>query len=109
MDAAKKFWTLPELGERLVSFLDPLSVLHLAQSKVMEKKTLQNSLTSKAWSKLIRRTSLQVVSRRHEVDMEKREDLKVLVKILNFVELGELSPLLRPLLDLICESSPGQF
>ena len=108
MDAAKKFWTLPELGERLVSFLDPLSVLHLAQSKVMEKKTLQNSLTSKAWSKLIRRTSLQVVSRRHEVDMEKREDLKVLVKILNFVELGELSPLLRPLLDLICESSPGQ-
>ena len=55
MDAAtKKFWSLPELGERLVSFLDPLSVLHLVQSRVMEKETLQRSLTSKEWSKLIR-------------------------------------------------------
>ena len=107
MDAAKKFWSLPELGERLVSFLDPLSALHLAQSKVMEKETLKKSFTSKAWGKLIGRSSLQVLSRPLELDMEKRKDLKVLVKILQRVELGELSPYLRPLLDLICESSPG--
>ena len=108
MDATKKFWTLPELGERLVSFMDPLSVLHLAQSTVMDKETLKKSLTSKAWGKLIRRSSLQVVSRRwdDELDMEIREDLKVLVKILHFMKLGEIIPLLRPLLDLICESSP---
>ena len=107
MDAAKKFWSLPELGEGLVSFLDPLSALHLAQSKVMEKETLKKSFTSKAWGKLIGRSSLQVLSRPLELDMEKRKDLKVLVKILQRVELGELSPYLRPLLDLICESSPG--
>ena len=90
----------------MVLFLDPSSVLHLAQSNVMEKETLRKSLTSKAWSKLIRRSSLQVLRRPFQ-DEEKREDLKVLVKILNFMELGEVSPLLRPLLDLICESSPG--
>ena len=74
MEPAKKFWSLPELGERLVSYLDPLSVLHLAQSSVMKKKTLQKSLTSKAWIKLIRRSSLQVLD---EVDKErerKREE-----------------------------------
>ena len=38
MDAAEKFWTLPELGETLVSLLDPRSVLHLAQSAVMKTK-----------------------------------------------------------------------
>ena len=84
-----------------------LSVLHLAQSSVMKKETLQKSLTPKAWIKLIRCSSLQVLD---EVDKErerKREELKVLVKILHYMKLGELSPLLGPLLDLICESNPG--
>ena len=60
MDAAKKFWTLPELGETLISFLDPLSTLRLMQSNVMDKETLQKSLTFKAWNELIRRSSVQV-------------------------------------------------
>ena len=38
MDAAEKFWTIPELGERLVSLLDPLSTLRLIESNVMEKE-----------------------------------------------------------------------
>ena len=109
----EKFWTLPELGERLFSFLDPLSMLHLAQSNVMDKKILQKSLTSKAWRELIRRSSLQGLSFqalehpavRFEREKEAREDLEVLIKILHFMKLEELSPRLVPLLDLICELS----
>ena len=99
----------------MVSFMDPLSVLHLAQSTVMDKETLKKSLTSKAWGKLIRHSSLQVVSEHGGknsgviVQMWKREDLKVFVKILHFMELEEVSPFLRPILDLICESSPVRF
>ena len=102
MDPAKKFWTLPELGEKLISFLDPLSTWCLFQSNLVEKETLQKSLTSKAWSKLIRQSSLQ----RGRL-FEKMEDVKVLVKILHFVELEEPILLLMPLLDMICESCPG--
>ena len=38
---------------------------------------------------------------------ENEEGVKVLLKILHFVELEEPIPLLVPLLDLICESRPG--
>ena len=61
MDPTKRFWNNPELGEKLIGYLDPMSqfhLVHLVQSDVMEKKTLQKSLTFKAWSELIRRTSV---------------------------------------------------
>ena len=58
MDPTKKFWTIPELGEKLIAHLDPLSLLHLVQSDVMGKEVLQKSLTFKAWSELIRRSSV---------------------------------------------------
>ena len=57
LDAGEKFWKTPELGERLLSMLDPLSTRHLIQSGVMDKKILQKSLSLKAWSELIRRSS----------------------------------------------------
>ena len=109
MEAFKKFCTIPELGEALISYLDPLSTLHLAQSSLMEKKILQKSLTSKAWSQLIRRSSLANTDCQAGWVgfMSKKDDVKVFVKILHFVERGELSRLLMPLLDLISESSPG--
>ena len=93
---------MPELGEKLISFLDPLSTWRLFQSNLVEKETLQKSLTSKVWSKLIRQSSLQRWNM-----FEKMEDVKVLVKILHFVELEEPILLLMPLLDMICESCPG--
>ena len=98
MDAAEKFWTIPELVERLVSLLDPLSTLRLIESKVMEKEILQKSLSFAAWSSLIRGTSN---------GEQEEEDVRVLVKILQFMEPEELSTFLMPLLDLICESRPG--
>ena len=93
MDAAQKFWILPELGERLISFLDPLSSLQLAQSDVMDK--------AKAWSDLIGRSLLQEELSRFNFE-QRKEDVKVFVKILQVVELNAL---LMPLLDLICDSS----
>ena len=100
MDAARKFWTTPELGERLVSLLDPLSTLRLIQSDVMDKETLQKSLSPKAWNKLIRRSS------RDENRLLQKEDVKDLVKILKLMELKEPSTLLLPLLDLACVLPP---
>ena len=91
------------MGENLISFLDPLSTWSLVQSKMMDKETLQKILTSKAWGKIIRRSSLWG----WKTFEEKEEQVKVLLKILHFAELEEPIPLLVPLLDLICESCPG--
>ena len=44
----EKFWRTPELLERLVSLLDPMSALRLIQSSVVDKEILQKSLSSKA-------------------------------------------------------------
>ena len=79
MDAVEKFWTIPELGERLVSLLDPLSALRLIESNVMDKEILQKSLYFAAWSNLIKGTSTGQQSL--------LEDVRVLVKILHFMEL----------------------
>ena len=42
--APEKFWKLPELIERMVSFLNARSTLCLLQSRVMDKETLQKSI-----------------------------------------------------------------
>ena len=96
MDAARKFWTTPELGERLVSLLDPLSTLRLIQSDVMDKETLQKSLSFAAWSNLISGTS------NSEQRLLNIECVRILVKVLWFMELEEPGPFLLPLLDQIC-------
>ena len=95
MDVATKFWESWELGEKLVSYLDPLSILRLIESKMMDNETLQKSISSKAWNSLIRRTS-------NGEGLMEEEHLRVLVKILHSLELEEPGPLLLPLLDLIC-------
>ena len=46
-EARQKFLNFPELIKRLISSLDIESTLHLAQSQVVEKETLQKSLSSK--------------------------------------------------------------
>ena len=101
MDAVGKFWNNPELGEGLVSLLDPLSALRLIESNVMDKEILQKSLSFAAWSNLIRGTS------NDEQGLMKEGDVRVLVKILHFMDLEEPSTFLMPLLDQICESRPG--
>ena len=52
-EAEQMFWKIPEVVERLFSWLDPASALCLVQCHVMDKETLQKSLSSQAWNKLI--------------------------------------------------------
>ena len=89
MNAAQKFLTLQEMGEVMVSLLDPRSVLSFAQSGVMEKVILQKSFSAKAWGNLIDEEAVMVLSQ--------------VIQELNPVEPGHL---LNPLLHLICETYP---
>ena len=100
--AEDKFWNLPELIERLISLLDPLSALCLLQSHVIDREILQKSLSYEAWNKLIRRNSYGGEG------LLQAEDVKDFVKILKLMELEEPSTFLLPLLDLICESGPSE-
>ena len=100
--AEHKFLNLPELIERLISSLDPLSALRLLESHVIDKDILQKSLSGKAWNKLIRSSSYG------EEALLEVEDVKNLVKILKLMKVEEPSKFLLPLLDLICESGLSQ-
>ena len=101
-EAKDKFMNIPELIERLISFLDPLSALSLLQSKVIDKKILQKSLSCEAWKKLIRRSSYDGEG------LLQAEDVKDLVKILKLLEHEDPGTFLLPLLHLICESRPSK-
>ena len=106
-DAVLRFLKLPELIERLVSFLNPRSTLHLLQSRVMDKETLQKSLSLKAWTQLIRRTPRNEDGPWNgpQDGLLQGEGVRELVKILEMLRLEEPSSFLLPLLDLICESA----
>ena len=96
--AEHKFLNLPELIERLISSLDPLSALRLLESHVIDKDILQKSLSGKAWNKLIRSSSYG------EEALLEVED----VKILKLMKVEEPNKFLLTVLDLICESGPSQ-
>ena len=121
----ERFLKLPELIERLVSFLDAQSTLCLLRSRVMDKETREKSFSSKAWSQLIRRTlcgqdGLLLIRRTPEMVeaeaevwcgveswLEVDEGVKDLVKILKLLQLEQPNTFMLPLLDLICESIPS--
>ena len=102
--ADEKFWKTPELVERLISMLDPRSALRLLiQSSAVDKETLQKSLSPKAWSKLIERSSYDD----EEEGLLQVEDVRDLVRLLHFLRPEEPSTFLLPLLDQICKMRPG--
>ena len=92
---------MPELVERIFLFLDPASSLHLLHTGLVEKQVLRDSLSSKAWNRLIRRCSFGVEG------ALQRADLKRVVQIVKRMELEDSSAFLRPLLELVCEKFPA--
>ena len=94
----EKFLNMAELIERLVCYLGPLSALHLVQSHVVDKETLQKSFSSKVWNQLIKQSP-----HISEAVLLFEEHVRCLVKILKLLKLEEPSKLILPLLDLICE------
>ena len=95
-EAEHRFLKLPELIERLISLLNPFTTLRLLQSGVVDKETLQKSLSLKAWTKLVRKSSYIHL-----------DNVSHLVKILKLLKLEEPSTFLLPLLDQICKSGPS--
>ena len=101
--AVKMVWNMPEVVGRLISLLDPASVLHLVQSEVLSKETLQESLTSKAWIKIIGRISYDDHGYPGHKGSMRSEDVKDLVEIVKKMEPKKTRTFLLPLLDLVCE------
>ena len=103
-EAARKFWELPELVEKLLPFLDLESTLHLAQAHQLTRDILQRSFT---WDKLIGRSCLQEEAY-HCLDdglfKEKVASVKLLVAILKLMKDPKANML--DLLDTICKMCP---
>ena len=55
--AVQKVWDVPELVTNLLALLDPLSVLQLVESGVIDKEGLKKSLSLKAWNQIIKRSA----------------------------------------------------
>ena len=96
-EAEQKFWRMPELVERLLFLLDPVSSMRLIQTGLVEKQVFRGSLSSKAWKHLISRYSILGVQ---------TYDLKNLVQLLKLMELQDVGAFLLPLLHLICKKFP---
>ena len=55
--AVQKVWDVSELVTNLLALLDPLSVLQLVESGVIDKEGLKKSLSLKAWNQIIKRSA----------------------------------------------------
>ena len=77
-------WRIPEVVERMFSGLDPASALHLVQANLMNKETLQKSLSLKAWKQV-------VAGSKDKYGLLKKEDVSYLVEILRLAKLKEQS------------------
>ena len=98
-----KFWEIPELVEKLVALLDPLSTTRLAQSGVMKTDIFQKSMSSKVWKNFIRQSSSVSVDR----EVLLREDVKRLVAVLNLMKVEDPTNFLVALLDLVSAQFPS--
>ena len=94
--AQAMLWRIPEVIERMFSGLDPASALHLVQANLMNKETLQKSLSLKAWKQV-------VAGSKDKYGLLKEEDVRCLVEILKLAKFKEQSNHILFLLDLICD------
>ena len=69
------------LVEMIVSRLDPLSTLRLVQANVLDKKDLEEAITTKVWNELIKQGSGEEMQ---------RMDVKNLVDILKLMTQSQL-------------------
>ena len=90
------------LLEKLLTMLDPLSIKRLTQSELVDKNVLKDSLSSKTWAGLIKRSSYW------GEDAVELDDVKNLVAIVKFLALEDPSSFLLPLLHHICYIFPAE-
>ena len=115
-DAAQKFWNNPDFVEKLLPFLNPLSILHLAQSKIScTLDILQDKENPSNWRKLITRSlpdnfwleqladpDLNILRATFE---QKRGQMRPLVAILKMMKKADSLMPTQDLLEVICEKS----
>ena len=102
-EAAKKFWGMPELVNKLLPFLDLESTLNLAKVHQLTRDILQGSFD---WNKLISSTRIQDPGNlQYNADIleEKMEVVNLLVGILKLMMDPRANML--DLLDTICKRS----
>ena len=108
--AAQKFLAIPELVERIFTFLDLKSTLSLA--RVLDKKILKSSMTSKMWTRLIRVNcpDVRILGLLGDAKKNALFAMKNLAALLKLID-GQGELLLDMLLGLISErfpAGPGQ-
>ena len=87
-ESRQKLLNTPELVERVLLFLDPSSILQLAESKLVKKKILRKGLSLQVWSGLVKQFG---------------DEVKELVDILKIKRPKDPKSSLLPLLHSICE------
>ena len=87
-ESRQKLLNTPELVERVLLFLDPSSILQLAESKLVKKKILRKGLSLQVWSGLVKQFG---------------DEVKELVNILKIKNPKDPKSSLLPLLHSICE------
>ena len=105
----KKFWNSPELVEGLLVFLDPASILELAQAHPLTKGVMQGRFV---WSRFIWQNcphpaapGLTLSAEEYtELSKQWRAGLEPIIGILQAI--GNPQSHLLELLDIICESFP---
>ena len=106
-EAEKRFWKTPELVERLLPFLDPPSILTLAQAHPLTTGVIQGTYN---WGRFIRR-SCPYATPNLQLSLEEKIEQKVgeLKPIIGVLELiGNPQAHLLQLLDAICERFPSE-
>ena len=91
-ESRQKLLNTPELVERVLLFLDPSSILQLAESKLVKKKILRKGLSLQVWSGIVKQFG---------------DEVKELVEILQIMNPKDPKSFLLPLLHSICEKYPG--
>ena len=89
-ESRQKLLNTPELVERVLLFLDPSSILQLAESELVKKKILRKGLSLQVWSGLVKHFG---------------DEVKELVDILKIMNPKDPKSSLLPLLHSICEKS----
>ena len=92
-ESRHKLLNTPELVERVLLFLDPSSILQLAESKLVKKKILRKGLSLQVWSGLVKQFG---------------DEVKELVEILKIKKPKDPKSFLLPLLHSICEKYPSR-
>ena len=92
----RKVWQSPELLDKLLSYLDVSSTLHLAQAHAFTIQVLQNK---SCWNKFIRRTC-------PSQDSDGRQSKAAVEALLKMM--GSPQDLLRDLLDVVASRFPAE-